>query len=112
MKFTILAAAFVALVASTASAQADPSACTLCLQESLMQLPACANVEATAGSVSPAYAACLCSSLSGSWIDSCAAADKCGSAISAFKSSYAPNMKDAGLTCGSNGQASFTPTSA
>ncbi|KAF9154891.1 hypothetical protein BG015_011674 [Linnemannia schmuckeri] len=112
MKFTILAAAFVAFLASTASAQADPSTCTLCLQNALKQLPACTNVEVTAGSVSPAYAACLCSSLSGSWIDSCAAANKCGSAISAFKSSYASNIRAAGLTCGSNGQASFTPASA
>ncbi|KAF8946288.1 hypothetical protein BGZ47_000895 [Haplosporangium gracile] len=112
MKFTILAAALVAIVASTASAQVDPSTCTLCLQEALKQLPACANVKAIAGSVSPAYAACLCSSLSGSWIDSCAAADKCGSTISAFKNSYAPNIRAAGLTCGSKGQASFTPASA
>ncbi|KAG0282112.1 hypothetical protein BGZ96_000830 [Linnemannia gamsii] len=112
MKFTILAAAFVAFVASTATAQADPSACTLCLQEALKQLPACANVEVTAGSVSPAYAACLCSSLSGSWIDSCSGTDKCGAAISAFKSSYGGNIKAAGLTCGANGQASFTPASA
>ncbi|KAG0369101.1 hypothetical protein BGX24_002549, partial [Mortierella sp. AD032] len=79
MKFTILAATLVALLASTASAQSDPSACTLCLQQALAQLPACANVQppAAAGTVSPAYAACLCSSLSGSWIDSCSAADKC-----------------------------------
>jgi hypothetical protein len=112
MKFTILVAAFVALVASTASAQEDPSACTLCLQEALKQLPACANVEATAGSVSPAYAACLCSSLDGSWIDSCSGADKCGATVAAFKSSYGDNIKAAGLACGANGQASFTPVSA
>ncbi|KAF9907793.1 hypothetical protein EC991_010485 [Linnemannia zychae] len=111
MKFTIIAAAFAAFLATTVSAQSsDPSACTLCLQQALKQLPACANVEAPAAgsAVSSAYAACLCSSLSGSWIDSCSSADKCGAAVSALKSAYGPNIEAAGLTCGPGGQASFT----
>ncbi|KAF9934969.1 hypothetical protein FBU30_009391 [Linnemannia zychae] len=111
MKFTILATAAVAFLATVVSAQADASACTLCLQEALKALPACANVEPTPGSVSPAYAACLCSSLSGSWADSCASTADCGSTVAAFKSNYGINMKSAGLNC-DNGQASFTPPSA
>ncbi|KAF9128631.1 hypothetical protein BGW39_004891, partial [Mortierella sp. 14UC] len=112
--FTILAAVFAAFVATTVSAQSsDPSACTLCLQQALKQLPACANVQPPVanGPVSSAYAACLCSSLSGSWIDSCSAANKCGATVTALKSAYGPNIKAAGLTCGPGGQASFTPAS-
>ncbi|KAF9097782.1 hypothetical protein BGX29_007937 [Mortierella sp. GBA35] len=112
MKFTIIATAVLAFIVScstTVSAQSDASACTLCLQQALQTLPACANVEATAGSVSPAYAACLCSSLDGSWIDSCSGADQCGAAIATFKASYGSNIQSAGLQCGPNGQAFFTP---
>ncbi|KAF9194522.1 hypothetical protein BGZ51_009085 [Haplosporangium sp. Z 767] len=112
MKFVLSTAALVAtILASLVSAQSDPAACTLCLQEALQTLPACTNVEATAGSVSPEYAACLCSSLSGTWMDSCKGNAQCGSALDSFKAMYASNIQLAGLNC-AGGQASFTPPSA
>ncbi|KAF9382323.1 hypothetical protein CPB97_007221 [Podila verticillata] len=104
MKFTILAA--VAALLATVSAQSDPAACTLCLQTSLQSLPECKGVEAS--SSNPAYAACLCASLSGAWIDACSGASQCGAAISVFRTSYASNIQAAGLKC-ANGQASFAP---
>ncbi|KAK3813365.1 MAG: hypothetical protein J3Q66DRAFT_348130 [Benniella sp.] len=98
MKFTALAVAAIAMVASMVSAQGDAVACTLCLQNAIKALPACANVQPTAGSVSTAYAACLCSSLSGSWADACTA--QCGSAaVSTLKSSYSTLIQAAGLVC-------------
>ncbi|KAG0340352.1 hypothetical protein BG000_000128 [Podila horticola] len=103
MKFAILAA--VALFA-TVSAQSDPAACTLCLQTSLQSLPACKGVEAS--SSNPAYAACLCASLDGAWIDACSNASQCGATIATFRASYASNIQAAGLKC-ANGQASFAP---
>ncbi|KAG0057229.1 hypothetical protein BGZ83_000642 [Gryganskiella cystojenkinii] len=107
MKFSI-AAVTILFLASMVSAQDNAAACTACLQKALQALPACAGVPVSAGSVSPAYAACLCSSLSGSWIDSCNGGANCGSTVSAFKASYASNMQAAGLNC-AGGKASFTP---
>ncbi|KAF9325697.1 hypothetical protein BG006_010827 [Podila minutissima] len=104
MKFTILAA--VAALLAAVSAQSDPAACTLCLQSSLQSLPACTGVEAS--SSNPAYAACLCASLNGAWIDACSGDSQCGAAIATFRASYASNIQAAGLSC-ANGQASFTP---
>ncbi|KAG0212919.1 hypothetical protein BGX28_005381 [Mortierella sp. GBA30] len=112
MKITTAVTAAITLLATLASVQSDPAACTLCLQKALQALPACANVQATApGSVSPAYAACLCSSLTGTWMDSCKDAAQCGVTIDSFKASYATNIQTAGLSCNGN-QASFTPPSA
>ncbi|KAF9438447.1 hypothetical protein BGZ76_007840 [Entomortierella beljakovae] len=105
MKFTIVAAAAFAMLASIVSAQ-DPSACTACLQSALKTLPACANAQPPAdGEVSAEYAACLCSSLSGSWMDSCSGAAQCGSGVSNFKAAYSANIQEAGLDC--SGEASF-----
>ncbi|KAF9113638.1 hypothetical protein BGX27_001113 [Mortierella sp. AM989] len=111
MKFTLLAVTAFAMLASMVSAQ-DADACTLCLQKALKALPGCANVETPApGQVTDAYASCLCTSLSGTWIDSCSGASQCGSTISVLKNSYATNIQAAGLKCnGSTG--TFTPLSA
>ncbi|KAG0004872.1 hypothetical protein BGZ79_007771 [Entomortierella chlamydospora] len=107
MKFTLIVATTLAMTASMVSAQ-DPVACTTCLQQALAALPACASVQTpTAGSVTTAYAACLCASLSGTWIDSCSGSSQCGSAISAFASIYAANIQAAGLDCDGT-TASFT----
>ncbi|KAF9358102.1 hypothetical protein BGX26_002470 [Mortierella sp. AD094] len=111
MKFTLIAATAIAMIASMVSAQ-DPAACTVCLQHALTALPACANVQTPAsGQVTNAYASCLCSSLSGAWIDSCSGASQCGSAVTAFKSAYAANIQAAGLQCNGN-SATFTPSTA
>ncbi|KAF9291309.1 hypothetical protein BGZ68_004397 [Mortierella alpina] len=110
MKIAIAAYTATALLASLAFAQSDPAACTLCLQKALQALPVCANVRATAGSVTAEYATCLCSSLAGNWIDSCKSSAQCGSTIDDFKASYASMFKLAGLNCNGN-QASFTPAS-
>ncbi|KAI1316277.1 hypothetical protein EDD11_010185 [Mortierella claussenii] len=110
MKVTILVATALMMLAALVSAQSDPAACTLCLQKALQAFPACAGVQAptTPGQVSPAYAACLCASLSGAWIDSCASAAQCGSSINSFKASYATNIQAAGLSCAGN-KAAFNP---
>ncbi|KAF9986196.1 hypothetical protein BGZ65_008564 [Modicella reniformis] len=106
MKFIAFAASAIATIASLVSAQSDPVACTLCLQKALQALPACANIQPSAGLVSSQYATCLCSSLSGSWIDSCSGAAQCGSGVSTFKALYSASIQAAGLSC--SGQASFT----
>ncbi|KAG0264204.1 hypothetical protein BG011_007238 [Mortierella polycephala] len=112
MKFILSTATLVAtILVSLVSAQSDPAACTLCLQEALQTLPACGNVEATPGSVSQDYANCLCSSLNGAWMDSCKGDAQCGSTLAPFQSLYASNIQLAGLNC-AGGQASFTPPSA
>ncbi|KAG0235792.1 hypothetical protein B0O80DRAFT_500554 [Mortierella sp. GBAus27b] len=111
MKFIALAVSAIAMVASLVSAQSDPAACTLCLQNALKALPECANVQPTAGTVSSAYAACLCASLNGAWIDACSDASKCGATVATLKTSYGTDIQTAGLSC-SGGQASFNPPSA
>ncbi|KAG0363600.1 hypothetical protein BG005_009951 [Podila minutissima] len=110
MKFTTLLP--VALFATFAAAQGNSTdgggggaACTICLQTSLQALPLCKSLNVTGAigefdpSGSPAYAACLCSSLDGAWIDNCKDASKCGVDITAFKATYGDSMKQAGLVC-------------
>ncbi|KAF8926926.1 hypothetical protein EDD21DRAFT_363869 [Dissophora ornata] len=107
MKFTLLpAAAALFSVASIVAAQnstGDGAACTLCLQNSLRALPLCKDLNITMGnfdpSVSPAYAACLCSSLNGTWIDACAGVSQCGPDVEQFKNTYPSTIQDAGLQC-------------
>ncbi|KAG0054322.1 hypothetical protein BGZ83_011428 [Gryganskiella cystojenkinii] len=100
MKFTfatVLASAVLAL-AVTAQNSTD---CTLCLQKNLMALPACNGLNITVGDINPGvtpqYAVCLCSSLSGAWIDACTTT--CGPDIVQFKQTYAQSMQQAGLNC-------------
>ncbi|KAF9578573.1 hypothetical protein BGW38_005562, partial [Lunasporangiospora selenospora] len=114
MKFATFAAVLTFVLASVsvvvdAQDSVDPAACTLCLQNALKAIPACANAEAPKdGSVSAEYATCLCASLDGAWADACSGASQCGSSIKLFKESYGANIQGAGLICG-NGQASFVP---
>ncbi|KAI7822930.1 hypothetical protein BC939DRAFT_453042 [Gamsiella multidivaricata] len=111
MKFTILAASAVAMLASLVSVKSDPASCTLCLQKALQTLPACANIQPTPGSVSSAFATCLCASVTNtSWINSCSGASDCGSAISTFKVSYGASIIAAGLHCSGSGSPSFAPS--
>ncbi|GJJ69537.1 hypothetical protein EMPS_01883 [Entomortierella parvispora] len=108
MKFTLSVIAAITVLASMVSAQ-NPAACTLCLQKALGTLPACVGTLPTAAgeAVTPAYAACLCSSLTGNWIDSCNGDSDCGSSIALFKANYPANIEAAGLNC--NGTPSFNP---
>ncbi|KAG0334934.1 hypothetical protein BG004_000203 [Podila humilis] len=81
------------------------AACTICLQTSLQALPLCKslNVTGTIGEFDPSgskeYAACLCSSLDGAWIDGCNDPSKCGADIDLFKQTYKQSMTQAGLDC-------------
>ncbi|KAF9025037.1 hypothetical protein BGZ52_009828 [Haplosporangium bisporale] len=110
MKFTTLLP--MALLATFAAAQSNSTeggggsaACTTCLQTSLQALPLCKSLNVTGvigefdPTGSPAYAACLCSSLDGTWIDTCLDPSKCGADIANFKATYADSMKQAGLVC-------------
>ncbi|KAG0032738.1 hypothetical protein BGZ81_010137 [Podila clonocystis] len=107
MKFATLLP--VALLATFAAAQGNSTGgsdpCTSCLQTSLQALPLCKSLNVTSAigefdpSGSPAYAACLCSSLDGAWMDNCKDASKCGGDILTFKASYGDLMKQAGLVC-------------
>ncbi|KAF9917381.1 hypothetical protein BX616_001195 [Lobosporangium transversale] len=108
LSWAVSALMALATSASLASAQSsDPVACASCLQKALQALPACAGVQIQPGSVSPAYASCLCSSLSGAWIDSCKGASQCGSSVTYFKSAYGSIIKAAGLSC--TGTPTFSP---
>ncbi|KAF9095748.1 hypothetical protein BGX23_012676 [Mortierella sp. AD031] len=103
MKFTTLAplAAVLAFAAAGVSAQTDE--CQNCLQTSLKALPLCVNVNITLGdfdpSSSPAYAACLCQSTAGAWIDSCIASKTCSDDVLSLKAAYASSLQDMGLNC-------------
>lgn len=110
MKFTALLP--VALLATFAAAQSNSTeggggsaACTTCLQTSLQALPLCKSLNVTGvigefdPTGSPAYAACLCSSLDGTWMNTCQDPSKCGADIANFKATYADSMKQAGLVC-------------
>ncbi|KAF9948698.1 hypothetical protein BGZ72_009421 [Mortierella alpina] len=109
MKFS-LACTLTILLASAAAAQdggnsteGGGASCTLCLQNSLRTLPACKDLNITVGEfnpgVSPEYAVCLCSSLNGTWIDTCKGDSLCGPDIESFKGAYASNLQQAGLQC-------------
>ncbi|KAK3826523.1 MAG: hypothetical protein JOS17DRAFT_750391 [Linnemannia elongata] len=98
--------------ASTGSAQTDaPTPCMVCLQDSLQSLPACTTLKVVIGELDPAsdpaYAACLCSSLDGAWIDKCTST--CSEDVLSFKNAYADNIQSAGLRCGA--QPTFVPAS-
>ncbi|KAF9118411.1 hypothetical protein BGW39_001212 [Mortierella sp. 14UC] len=102
MKFTALASIAALAIASVVSAQ--DGACQTCLQTSLKALPLCASVNITIGNyfdsaASPEYAACLCQSTSGAWIDSCIAAKTCTDDILSFKAAYAESLAEMGLNC-------------
>ncbi|KAG0297754.1 hypothetical protein BGZ97_004234 [Linnemannia gamsii] len=101
MKFAALAPIAALALASAVSAQTD--ACQTCLQTGIKALPLCAGVNITIGEFgdtgSPAYAACLCQSTSGTWIDSCIASKACSDDILSFKATYASSMTDIGLHC-------------
>ncbi|KAG0282065.1 hypothetical protein BGZ96_000860 [Linnemannia gamsii] len=103
-----------AILATTATTlvfaqDATQSPCMVCLQDSLQSLPACTGLKIVIGdmdpSSDPAYAACLCSSLDGAWVDKCIAT--CGQDIVSFKKAYSQNIQDAGLKCGA--QPTFIP---
>ncbi|KAF9289015.1 hypothetical protein BGZ68_010170 [Mortierella alpina] len=109
MKFT-LAGTLTILLASAVAAQeggnsteGGGSGCTPCLQNALRALPLCKTLNIIVGEfnpgVSPEYAACLCSSLDGAWIDTCKDASLCGADIESFKSAYPSNLQQAGLQC-------------
>ncbi|KAI1309709.1 hypothetical protein EDD11_004051 [Mortierella claussenii] len=94
------------------SAQNTLNACTTCLQSSISALPLCKGLNITIGDFQPgnnptAVAACLCSSLSGNWIDQCTGAAQCGQDIASFKNTYSGNIQAAGLSCGTT--PSFVP---
>ncbi|GJJ76647.1 hypothetical protein EMPS_09006 [Entomortierella parvispora] len=105
MKFTPTVALATAVLALSVSAQTNSTeggACQTCLQDSLMALPACTGLNITMGevnpSITPQYAACLCSSINGTWIDACT--KTCGSDIDGFKQAYAQEMEgQIGLNC-------------
>ncbi|KAG0274848.1 hypothetical protein BGZ95_009415 [Linnemannia exigua] len=101
MKFTTLAPIAALAIASIVFAQNE--ACQTCLQTSLKALPLCAGVNVTLGEFDPnskpEYAACLCQSTSGSWIDSCIASKTCSDDILSFKASYAESLTGMGLNC-------------
>ncbi|KAF9151950.1 hypothetical protein BG015_005996 [Linnemannia schmuckeri] len=107
--------AFLATTAVTlvlAQVQNDaPTPCMVCLQESLQSLSACKSLTVVIGNMDPAsdpaYAACLCSSLDGAWIDKCMST--CSQDVVSFKNAYAENIQAAGLRCGA--QPTFIPTS-
>ncbi|KAG0054321.1 hypothetical protein BGZ83_011427 [Gryganskiella cystojenkinii] len=103
--FTSIVVLAATLVASLVSAQDAPNACSTCLQQSIQSLPLCQGLNIVIGDFnpgeSPAYAACLCSSLDGAWIDNCTGVAQCGADIKSFKSAYAGNIQNAGLICGS-----------
>jgi hypothetical protein len=86
--------------------------CMVCLQDSLQSLPACTGLTIVVGemdpSSDPAYAACLCSSLDGAWVDKCTST--CGQDILSFKNAYSANIQAAGLKCGD--QPTFIPVHA
>ncbi|KAG0367091.1 hypothetical protein BGZ54_004404 [Gamsiella multidivaricata] len=113
MKISTLSAASALVLASVVagqnSTQGDGLVCTTCLQNSLRALPLCKDLNITVGDFNPgvstAYAACLCSSLSGTWIDACKDASQCGPDIESFKATYPSTIEQAGLQC--NGS---TPT--
>ncbi|KAG0326116.1 hypothetical protein BGZ99_010094 [Dissophora globulifera] len=91
------------MVAAQNSTAGDSLACTTCLQSSLQALPLCQGLNITTNApnstVTPAYAACLCSSMNGTWIDACADPTKCGPDILAFKAQYPDTLTRLGLQC-------------
>ncbi|KAG0282066.1 hypothetical protein BGZ96_000861 [Linnemannia gamsii] len=101
MKFAALAPIAALALASAVSAQTD--ACQTCLQNGIKALPLCAGVNITIGEFqdtgSPAYAACLCQSTSGTWIDSCVTSKTCSEDFLSFKATYASSLTDIGLNC-------------
>lgn len=108
--FTSLAVLAAAVLSFVAGQQSD-NPCSACLENSIQSLPLCQGLNVTIGAFTPgestAYAACLCSSLDGAWIDACTGVSQCGSDIDSFKSAYAGNIQDAGLICGA--QPTFIP---
>ncbi|KAF8926925.1 hypothetical protein EDD21DRAFT_411228 [Dissophora ornata] len=108
--FSVLA---VLATAALVSAQSDVDACATCLQSSLQALPLCASVNITMGELNPegdaVMAACLCSSLNGTWVDACTGDAQCGQDIVSFKNAYSDNIQSAGLSCGTT--PSFAPSS-
>lgn len=103
---TVLAAVVLSFVAGQSN-----NPCSACLEQSIQSLPLCQGLNVTIGAFNPgestAYAACLCSSLDGAWINACTDVTECGTDINSFKSAYAGNIQDAGLVCGS--QPTFIP---
>ncbi|KAF9333705.1 hypothetical protein BGZ91_011146 [Linnemannia elongata] len=101
MKFAALAPIAALALASAVSAQTD--ACQTCLQTAIKALPLCAGVNITIGdfnpAASPAYAACLCQSTSGTWIDSCIASKTCSEDVLSLKATYASSLTEIGLNC-------------
>ncbi|KAG0066823.1 hypothetical protein BGZ89_006856 [Linnemannia elongata] len=101
MKFAALAPIAALALASAVSAQTD--ACQNCLQTAIKALPLCAGVNITIGdfnpAASPAYAACLCQSTSGTWIDSCIASKTCSEDVLSLKATYASSLTEIGLNC-------------
>ncbi|KAF9095747.1 hypothetical protein BGX23_012675 [Mortierella sp. AD031] len=115
MKFfkalALLATTTMALVYAQSAENDAPTPCMLCLQNSLQSLPACAGLTIIFGEINPAsdpaYAACLCSSLDGAWIDKCTTGAQCSQDVVSFKNAYADNIRAAGLACGA--QPTFVP---
>ncbi|KAG0334935.1 hypothetical protein BG004_000204 [Podila humilis] len=105
MKHTFFASIILVLLTSagSVSAQSGSADCTVCLQTSIQALPLCTGLDITMGNFNPsestAYAACLCSSLDGKWIEACSGDDKCGGDILSFQAAYAGNIQSAGLVC-------------
>ncbi|KAF9911473.1 hypothetical protein BX616_010574 [Lobosporangium transversale] len=108
MKFSVALIIAFAFTVSSVSAQndgnnTDGAICTTCLQDSLRALPLCKDLNITMGSFNPgesvAYAACMCSSLDGAWVDLCKDPSKCGPDVESFKGTYAATMEQAGLRC-------------
>ncbi|KAF9916168.1 hypothetical protein FBU30_001517 [Linnemannia zychae] len=101
MKFTAVAPIAILALASAVSAQTD--VCQNCLQTSLKALPLCANVNITVGDFdpnsSPGYAACLCQSTSGTWIDTCITNKACSEDVLSLKQNYAASLTELGLNC-------------
>ncbi|KAF9579719.1 hypothetical protein BGW38_003910 [Lunasporangiospora selenospora] len=111
MKFTVASTlAIIVTILSMTTTQAQGTACTDCLQASLQSLPLCSKLDIAIGNFTPSnsreYAACLCSSLDGAWIDKCRPDSLCGEDIMSFKDAYADNLRSASLICGS--QPSFS----
>ncbi|KAF9583317.1 hypothetical protein BGW38_009758 [Lunasporangiospora selenospora] len=105
----MLVAGFVAVSAQmqqgpAGSATPPSPACMQCLIDAVKTLPQCSKLDFASALSSPTppttpeFAACLCSSMDGAWIDRCAGQAQCGPAVSVFK--YAESMKTSGLTCG------------
>ncbi|KAF9538504.1 hypothetical protein EC957_006707 [Mortierella hygrophila] len=107
----LLATTLSLVLAQDASTDSGPTPCMLCLQDSLQSLSACTTVKVVIGEMEPAsdpaYAACLCSSLDGAWIDKCTST--CSQDVLSFKNAYAENIQAAGLSCGA--QPTFVPAS-